>query len=144
MKKNIILMILLLLSGSVFAETKFPEIKNQWLRAAPPGAMMLAAYLELTNTEPQDKVLIGAFSPDFKLAEIHETVIKQGIAKMVHQPELIIQANQKILFKPGGLHIMLMQPKQQFIEGDEVKICLIWKKDGKTSVQHIMFPVLKK
>ena len=144
MKKNILLFVMLLLTWSINAEHEFPEINNHWLRAAPPGAMMLAAYGELSNRGADDKVLIGAYSPDFKVAEIHKTVITDGMARMVHQPQLTIESNKQLLFKPGGLHIMLMQANKQFVEGDEVKICLIYKEGDETSVQHIMFPVVKK
>ena len=144
MQKLILLIILFTLSWSVIAEPEFPEMKNHWLRAAPPGAMMLAAYGELSNSGSDERVLIGAYSPDFNVAEIHKTIIKNDMAKMVHQPELKIESNQQLLFKPGGLHIMLMQPNKQFVEGDEVKICLIYKDGEGTSVQHIMFPVEKK
>ena len=144
MQKKYLVIALLLLSLTLNAEPEFPDIKNNWLRAAPPGSMMLAAYGELTNNTTEDRVLIGAYSPDFNVAEIHKTIIKDGIAKMVHQSELIIKPNQQLLFKPAGLHIMLMQPSKQFVEGDQVKICLIYKVGDQTSVQHIMFPVVKK
>jgi copper(I)-binding protein len=144
MQKRILLISLLILSWSINAAHEFPEINNQWLRAAPPGAMMLAAYGELNNNTTEDKVLVGAYSPDFNIAEIHKTIIKDGMAKMVHQPDLTLEPGKQLLFKPGGLHIMLMQPNKQFVEGDEVKICLIYKDGDETSVQHIMFPVVKK
>ena len=144
MPKIILTLVLFISSWTINAEPEFPETKDQWLRAAPPGSMMMAAYLELSNNSTKSEVLVGAYSPDFNLAEIHQTIIKDGMAKMVHQEEIKIQADQRLSFKPGGLHIMLMQPDKQFVEGDEVKICLIYKDGETTKVQHIMFPVVKK
>ncbi len=82
---------LLSLSFSVFSQEKRLEIDDYWLRAAPPNSMMQAAYIKLTNNSEQDIVLTGAYSPAFKMTEIHKTVVTDGVARMVHQPDLIIK-----------------------------------------------------
>ena len=144
MKKLSFILLICLVSTAIIAEENFPKIENHWLRAAPPNAMMLAAYGELTNNNNADKILIGAYSPDFSMAEIHKTIITDGVARMVHQPQLIIKAHGQLTFEPGGLHIMLMHPTKSIKAGEEIKICLIYKQGEKETVQHIMFPVEKK
>jgi copper(I)-binding protein len=123
---------------------QFPQMEDQWLRAAPPNAMMLAAYGQLTNNTHTDAILIGAYSPAFQIAEIHKTTITNGVASMAQQHQLMIKAGEKLQFQPGGLHIMLMQPKQKILAGEKIKICLIYQQDDKEFVQHIMFPVEKR
>ena len=144
MKKSLLILLLVLISFNCFAQETFPNIASHWLRAAPPNAMMLAAYGELSNETGEDKILIGAFSPDFNMAEIHKTIVTDGVARMVHQEQLTIKPGAKLLFKPGGLHIMLMHPTAKIKVGEEVKICLIYQQGDKEIVQHIMFPVIKK
>lgn len=126
------------------AQQGFPDISNHWLRAAPPNAKMLAAYGQLQNNTNHNKKLIGAFSPDFHMTEIHKTIIDDGMAKMVHQPEQTIAPKDTLIFKPGGLHIMLMHPKRKITVGDSVKICLIYQQGDQETVQHLMFPVIEK
>jgi len=138
------LFLLMQISTSAFSKEKLPTVNDYWLRAAPPNAMMQAAYGELTNQTGQDIKLIGAYSPAFKMTEVHETVITDGIARMVHQPELVINNNEKLLFTPGGLHIMLMQPIIDFTIGDSIKINLIYQIDGERVIDEIWFPVVKK
>ncbi len=105
---------------------------------------MLAAYLNLHNTETRTLTLIGAYSPDFRMSEIHRTVEVDGVFKMRHQPELTVAPNQRLVFEPGGLHIMLMQPLKAIQPGAQVKICLLYRgEDGQTQVQHLWFPVKK-
>jgi copper(I)-binding protein len=135
----------LLLLGSIgLAHAQFPNLENHWLRAAPSNAVMLAAYGELTNNTNKDLLLVGAYSPAFSMTEIHKTIIKDGVARMIHQPELSIKKDHQLIFKPGGLHIMLMHPIIDFTIGDSIKINLIYMIDGKRVVDEIWFPVLRK
>lgn len=138
------LILLLFVSSSGLSQEKLPEISDHWLRAAPPAAMMQAAYGKLANKTDQDIKLIGAYSPAFKMTEIHKTIITDGIARMVHQPELTINKESKLLFEPGGLHIMLMHPIIDFTIGDSIKINLIYRIDDQRVVDEIWFPVEKK
>jgi len=133
--------------GTALAEDAFPTASDLWLRAAPPGSHMLAAYGTLTNDTGKTQVLTGAWAPDFGMAEIHKTVIVDGMARMRHQPRLVLEPGETIEFKPGGLHIMLMQPKKDFQVGEKAKICLVYdggqdasEKPGER-VQHLWFPV---
>ncbi len=129
--------------GAEAAAADFPAATDLWLRAAPPGAHMLAAYGTLTNNTGKTQVLTGAYAPDFGMAEIHKTVIVDGMAKMRHQPQIVLQPGGTVEFKPGGLHIMLMQPSRHFSEGEKAKICLVYADDHNTGerVQHLWFPV---
>lgn len=123
----------------------FPEVSHQWMRAAPPNAKMLAAYVSIENTTEQNLTLKGAFAPDFKMTEIHKTVEIDGMLKMREQQNLELPQHSVLVMEPGGLHIMLMMPDRKFVVGDEVKICLVYQDDsGDAHVQHLMFPVLKK
>ena len=137
------------MSFNLFAQNsetqyKTPEINNYWLRAAPPNAMMQAAYAELVNNTGHDLILIGAYSPAFKMTEIHKTTITNGMAKMVHQPHLKIENGNTLHFSPGGLHIMLMNPIIKFNQGDSIKINLIFMSGDKRTVLKTWFPVEKK
>lgn len=144
MKKFIFILSIVLLNFTVVAQENFPLIEKHWLRAAPPNAMMMAAYGQLTNNTKEDRVLIGAYSPDFANVEIHQSTIINGVATMKQQHEITLIKGESLIFQPNGLHIMLMNPQNKIKLGDKIKICLIYKKNGHEEVQHIMFPVEKK
>ncbi len=132
---------LLLLSISALAHAQLPEVKDFWLQAAPPNASVMAAYGTLSNTSDKDIILVDAYSPAFAMTMIHQSIVVDGVAKMIHQDELVIKPNDKFTFKPGSYHIMLMQPKFKINKGDEIKINLIYKNGAQRIVQEIWFPV---
>ena len=134
----------MVITTTAYSKQEIPTVNDYWLRAAPPGAMMQAAYGEITNKTGKDIKLVDAYSPAFNMTEIHKTIITDGVARMKHQPELSIKNNETLKFKPGGLHIMLMHPNIDFTVGDSIKINLIYMIDGNRVVDEIWFPVIKK
>lgn len=135
------LMILLMVAGHSFA-FEFPEVKDPWLRAAPPNVKMMAAYMQVINTSDSEKKLIGAYSPAFGMTELHKSIEENGQYRMEHQPELLLPPGGTLSFQPGGLHIMLMMPESALAVGDSVQICLIYQDDaGDKHIQHLDFPI---
>lgn len=135
------LLTLLLLCNSALAQAQFPEVNDFWLQAAPPNATVMAAYGTLENTSDKDMILVDAYSPAFAMTMIHQSIVVDGVAKMIHQDELVIKPNNKLTFKPGSYHIMLMQPKFKINKGDEIKINLIYKNGDEKIIQELWFPV---
>ncbi len=135
------LLTLLLFCISALAQAQLPEVNDYWLQAAPPNASVMAAYGTLNNTSDKDIVLVDAYSPAFAMTMIHQSIVVDGVAKMVHQDKLEIKPNESLTFKPGSYHIMLMQPKFKINKGDEIKINLIYQQGNERIVQELWFPV---
>ncbi len=139
-----IIMGLLLIGSQYTLASELPSVEQLWLRAAPPNANMLAAYATLNNQSDSDLKLVGAYAPDFNMAEIHKTIEVDGMFRMREQKELALDAQSSIVMQPGGLHIMLMMPQRSFKVGEEVRICLIYQNQaGEELIQHLDFPVKK-
>src|SRR5438552_2379337 len=66
------------------------EIKNAWVRAAPPMSMQLAGYASLENLCGKPATVSSVNSRDFGMAMIHETVIENGVSKMRQTAALTI------------------------------------------------------
>ena len=139
--KRLIIFCLIFAAFSVQAKFEQPNLRNYWLQAAPPNAKNMAAYVEIHNNSDEEIALIDAYSPAFKMTMIHKTVVTDGIAKMIHQDKIIIKPHSKLVFKPGGLHIMLMYPQIKFSQGNQIKINLIYLYKNKRFVQETWFPV---
>jgi len=135
------LLIILFICSASFAQDTLPKISNYWLQAAPPNASVMAAYVELTNTTGGEMILVDAYSPAFEIAMIHQSKVIDGIAKMVYQDKILIKLNEKLIFKPGSYHIMLMQPLFKINKGDLIKVNLIYKNTEDKIIQEIWFPV---
>lgn len=100
------------------------QVTDAWIPEAPPVARVMAAYLTLNNPSDKNLTLTSVSSPDFKRVEMHRTENKDGMSRMVRQNNVEIPAKGRTEFKPGGLHLMLMQPKRAIKKGDTVMLVL--------------------
>ncbi|MFT3806672.1 copper chaperone PCu(A)C [Arenimonas sp.] len=120
------LLLLLAASAAVASpEACAPKIERAWVRAAPPGTAMMAGYLTLRNDCAKPVAIAGVESMDFGDAMIHETIVENGVSKMRHTSELVMPAKSKLIFEPGGRHLMLMRPLRALPAGSRVRIRLI-------------------
>ncbi len=100
------------------------SVRNAWIREAPPGAATMAGYMELRNITSRPQVLVAASSSGFESLMIHRTIVKDGMAGMVHVSQIELTPNASLIFAPGGYHLMLMNPKRTLRAGDRVVINL--------------------
>jgi len=114
------------------------QISNAWIREAPPGAPTLAGYLCLNNTSDTPVTLIGVDSPAFDHVMMHLTKTVDGLARMIHQDKVVIAAETRVCFEPGGLHLMISAPEHRLVAGDQVKLSLRF---ANGSHLHIQAPV---
>ena len=120
---------LLLIGESTATADATLEISEAWVREAPPAARMMAGYMTINNTGDAAVTVISISSPDFDSAEIHRTVIEEDIARMLPVKQLEIPANSQVKLEPGGLHLMLFDPKRPLREGETVTL-IIQRRDG--------------
>ncbi len=99
-------------------------VEGAHVRAAPPGAPVLAGYLTLRNTGGGPAVITGASSPDFDRVEIHRTTVRDGVARMEPVPRLEIAPGAAVRLEPGGMHLMLIGPRRKLRPGDRVRLTL--------------------
>jgi hypothetical protein len=120
---------LLLLSASSAAVAAAPACKpvlaKGWIRAAPPGATMLAGYAELRNDCPNPVVVTDVKGRDFMMAMVHETKVENGVSRMRHAKTSPLAARGVLRFEPGGRHLMLMHPRRALPEGTVVRLELV-------------------
>ena len=69
-----------------------------------------AGYLTLSNNTTQAITITRVTSSEFASVEMHESVIEDGIARMIPLGDLTVHAGESVTFEPGGKHLMLMQP----------------------------------
>lgn len=100
-------------------------VENAWIRAAPPGAEMLAGYALLKNAGDAPVVVTGASSADFGDVSLHESVNENGVERMRPLGAVSIAPGSNVVFAPGGKHFMLMDAKRGLKAGDSVKIHIV-------------------
>jgi len=133
---------LLLASLSVWAyAAENIVVKNAWVREAPPGAQVMAAYMTLENPNNTPLSVVGATSTAFKTVELHKTVEEAGVARMIAVDALEVPAGGQVALVPGGLHVMLITPiDQQPQAGDNVSLTLYLSNEAS---QTLTVPVQK-
>lgn len=135
--RNLVLLLGLLPAMLAHAEGQL-TVADPWVREAPPGAMALAGYMQLHNHGENERVLVGAASPEFESVMLHRTVLEDGVSKMVHQHMIVIPAKGMLSFEPNSYHLMMMNPQQPLKAGDTVHVTLRFK-NGET--QKLNFKV---
>lgn len=116
------------------------EVHDAWVREAPPNARVMAAYFSLHNHSSKGKTLISMSSPKFKRVEMHRTKQEDGMTKMVAVSRVILDSKGSVSFEPGGMHVMLMNPKSRFKAGDTIPLTLFFTDE---SSLQISLPVKK-
>lgn len=137
-----------------------PTVSDAWVRSAPEGVMVSAAYMTIDG----DDTLVGVSVPSdvAEMAEVHKTTsepamsgegsmdmnqgtsegamdmkqsqgsmdMKQGDKMMGMEPAGPVAINGSLQLKPGGYHIMLMGVKKPLVAGENVAITLKFDKAG--------------
>ena len=109
-----------LFSAAAAADETGLVARDAWIREAPPGASVLAGYLQLENRGPEALVLDTLSSRDFGRIELHRTLVEGGVARMLPVGQLEIAAGESIILEPGGMHLMLFSPGRPLQAGDRV------------------------
>ena len=69
---------------------------------------MAAGYFDLVNPGHAPVRIVGIDAPGFRMAEIHQTVIVDGVSRMREIADPVVPAGSTRAFEPGGWHLMLM------------------------------------
>ncbi len=101
-------------------------VVDPWVRAGPPNAPALAAFMKLENHSATDLSVVGArTSLEVNRVELHRTSMVDGVMKMMQQESIPVAAHSSTLLKPGSWHIMLIKPAEVPNPGDMVSITLV-------------------
>lgn len=126
--RKLMTLLLTLFSAAALAEV---TVHEPWVREGPPAATVLGGFMELRNDGAEPVELVKAEGPDFEWVELHRTVHEDGMARMVAQDAIEVPAGGVATLEPGGLHLMLMNPRRHYRAGDRVPLTLSFS-DGRT------------
>lgn len=111
------------------------RIESPWVRATPPGAGVTGGFLTVHNTGTREDRLVSVHSSAVARIEIHEMREDGGVMRMRRiDAGLPVAAGAKVELAPGGYHLMLIGPKQPFVEGDVVVASARFAKAGDVEI----------
>lgn len=134
MKRCTLLLTLLVLCGTVLAacQSGAPgtlSIDDAWMRVAPAGENS-AIYFVINNEAGEADTLQSVTFDKAGVVELHMSKMEDGKMTMQHQESVAVPKGQQVVFQPGGLHVMLMNLKEDLTEGQEFDIVLHFEKAG--------------
>lgn len=109
-------------------EPKEPyEIKEPWIQAVPPSEHNTAAYMVIENKGNSELVLENVAMGIARVVEIHKMERINGIMKMSMLKNIKIPAKGKVVFAPGGYHLMLIDLIRPLKRGELIGLNLMFK-----------------
>lgn len=140
--KTLLLSLFLLFTGlqPAWAEAVL-TVESPWIREAPPGSPVHAAYMIIRNPGQAPQTLAGVQSPDFGAIEVHRSYVEDGVAKMEPVDSLEIASGGSAVLEPEGYHLMLFRPARALKAGDQATLVLLTTNGERVSVE---VPVIRK
>lgn len=132
--KTLAVFFFLIFSASTIAAAGKLEIHDAWAREAPPNAEVMAAYLTLHNHSAKTHTLVSVSSPEFTQVKMHRTEQHDGMTKMLPVSRVMLSTNGSMSFQPGGMHLMLMEPKKRFKSGDSISLTLFFTDESSLKI----------
>jgi copper(I)-binding protein len=126
------LFLLALLASPALAQV---EIENAWARATPPGAKTGAGYMTIRNKSSSPDHLIGAASPLAARVEMHVHLHDGNVMRMRPVKGYDIPAKGSLELKPGIAHLMFVDIKRTFKEGEKIPVTLRFERAGERKVE---------
>lgn len=100
------------------------DVVDAYVPLAPPGVRTHAAYLTLRNRGEREVRLVGAACAAASVTELHGHINDNGLLRMRQLPEVVVPPGGEAAFRPGGMHVMLIDMKKPLAEGDRLPISL--------------------
>ena len=130
-----VLLALLLLPTTLFADTTKIRFSQGWIKQLPPVIPLRAGYIEIENRSKQAHRIIAFQSTWFDSVEMHESLLQDGIMKMVPLDGIDIAAEGKASLKPGGKHLMLNAPRQALQIGESVELTVTFEDGSSQTIE---------
>jgi copper(I)-binding protein len=124
MKKILTITLILLLMGCDSLKTSDVIFNDLTVYAPRAGNRVTAGFTDIINNSSDTITINSISSPQFNIVEIHETIMNNGIASMIKINTLTIPEKQSVSLKPGGKHLMLIDPVKRINEGEEITLII--------------------
>ena len=123
------------MSGLKAQDAKPIKVTDAYAIATPAFAKTGAAYVTITNSGSRPDRLLRVSTPAAERAEIHEMTMTGSVMQMRQLTNgVTIAPGKSVTFKPGGIHIMLFSPVNNFEANTEFNLTLEFEKAGAIEV----------
>jgi copper(I)-binding protein len=117
-------------SGAAQPQATKPVVVDAYARATPPGARTAGVYLTIRNRAGAADELVGASTPVAADVEMHTMSHEGGMMRMRAVDKVPVPAGGAVELAPGGLHLMLIDPREPLREGARFPLTLRFARAG--------------
>lgn len=117
-------LVVLLLCVHYASAAPAASISDAFVKRMPPGQTTAAVYLLLNNPTNNDLVVNHIDTPIAEAVEVHRVIYENGMMKMRAINHLRVPRKSKLVFEPGGYHLMLMGVDEHLKKGRGFPITL--------------------
>ena len=101
-------------------------------KATPPGRETTAVYLTILNNSDTEDLFVGATTPVADKVEIRDSAKKNMVLASVP-----LKRSDALVFKPGGVHLLLSGLKRQLLPQDKFPMTFFFAKADKV-MAHVL------
>lgn len=112
------------------------QVEGAHIKALAPGQTRAAAYFILHNHGQQDLQMLHVEAQVAAEAQVHRHIHENGLMKMRQVRHLLVPAGAKLVFEPGGYHLMLLDISEPPAVGSQFTVTMEF--DG---ADKLSFPV---
>ena len=129
-------MVLALMAGACGGDADI-EVSDIWGRPSPAVATNGAFYMVITNNTDAADHLISASSDACGVAELHESMMNDGVMSMspVDAAGIEVPAGGQATLQVGGLHVMCIDKQADFAAGETFDLSLEFENAGTIVVE---------
>lgn len=110
-------------------------LSNAYSRASLPKAPVAGGFLTITNAGGDDRLIGVSADAISARGEIHDMEMVGDVMKMRELPDgLPIPAGATVELMPGATHLMFMELKQPLLEGEQIRVRLVFEKAGEVEL----------
>ncbi|WP_309092713.1 copper chaperone PCu(A)C [Phenylobacterium sp.] len=102
-----------------------PQVSGAWSRPAAAGTTG-AGFLTLANPGRTADALVAVETPLARKVEIHRSTMRGGVSSMQKLERVDLPPGGRVVFAPGGHHLMLLGLKQPLKTGDRAPATLVF------------------
>lgn len=114
------------------AQASAPKVAGAWVRLPAVTGRPGAGYFEASAT-PGD-ALVGASSPRAGRVELHAMTMVDGVMRMRAESRFEVPASGRLVFAPGGNHLMLFDLDASLKPGERIPVTLRFASGAEVTV----------
>ncbi len=129
------LLLITVMSGGCSNNGPDIQLVDFWIVQLPNAARSTAAYGMIKNTGKQPDTLLRV-SSDIGMVMLHKTEVENGMAKMVHLSQQLIEAGEALVLEPMSYHLMFSNmDKRIYNESETATLTFEFENSGNMTVE---------